>query len=38
MLAMTYQIPLAGPEAVAAVRRRAAERGPLFDAMPRADR
>jgi hypothetical protein len=34
MLAMHYQISLAGPEAVDAVRTRAAERGPLFDDMP----
>ena len=34
MLAMHYAIPLAGSEAVAAVRRRAAERGPLFDGLP----
>jgi hypothetical protein len=31
MLAMHYRIPLAGMEAMAAVGRRAAERGPLFD-------
>lgn len=34
MLAMHYAIPLAGPDAVAAVRRRAADRGPLFDGLP----
>jgi hypothetical protein len=34
MLAMHYQIPLAGADSVAAVRTRAAERGPLFDDMP----
>lgn len=34
MLAMHYLIPLDGAEAVAAVRHRAAERGPLFDGMP----
>jgi Domain of unknown function (DUF4865) len=34
MLAMHYQIPLSGADAVAAVRTRAAERGPLFDDMP----
>jgi hypothetical protein len=33
MLAMHYQIPLAGPDAVASVRARAIERGPLFDGM-----
>ena len=33
MLAMHYQIALSGAEAVAAVRARAAERGPLFDGM-----
>ena len=33
MLAMHYRIPLADQAAVAAVRRRAAERGPLFDGM-----
>jgi hypothetical protein len=33
MLAMHYLIRLDGAEAVAAVRRRAAERGPLFDRM-----
>ena len=33
MLAMHYKIPLSGPEAIAAVRARAAERGPLFDGM-----
>jgi hypothetical protein len=33
MLAMHYLIRLAGTDAVAAVRRRAAERGPLFDRM-----
>ena len=34
MLAMHYAIALAGPDAVAAVRRRATERGPLFDGLP----
>ncbi|HLI13902.1 MAG TPA: DUF4865 family protein [Alphaproteobacteria bacterium] len=35
MLAMHYRIPLSGgTEAVAAIRRRARERGPLFDGMP----
>jgi len=34
MLAMHYQIALAGADSVAAVRTRAAERGPLFDDMP----
>jgi heme-degrading monooxygenase HmoA len=34
MLAMHYRIPLSGAEAVAAVERRARERGPLFDGMP----
>jgi uncharacterized protein DUF4865 len=33
MLGMHYLIPLSGADAVAAVRRRAAERGPLFDGM-----
>ena len=33
MLAMHYKIPLSGPEAIAAVRARAAERGPMFDGM-----
>jgi hypothetical protein len=33
MLAMHYKIPLSGPEAIATVRARAAERGPLFDGM-----
>jgi hypothetical protein len=33
MLAMHYKIQLPGPEAVAAIRARAAERGPLFDGM-----
>jgi hypothetical protein len=33
MLAMHYRIPLSGPQAVTAVRARAAERGPLFDGM-----
>jgi hypothetical protein len=33
MLAMHYRIALSGPDAVAAVRARAAERGPLFDGM-----
>jgi hypothetical protein len=33
MLGMHYLIPLDGADAVAAVRRRAAERGPLFDRM-----
>lgn len=34
MLAMHYRIPLADAPAVDAIRRRAAERGPLFDGMP----
>ncbi|MDE2515706.1 MAG: DUF4865 family protein [Rhodospirillales bacterium] len=34
MLAMHYAIPLRDTDQVAAIRRRAAERGPLFDAMP----
>lgn len=34
MLAMHYRIPLEGAGAVAAVERRARERGPLFDGMP----
>jgi hypothetical protein len=33
MLAMHYKIPLSGPEAIATIRARAAERGPLFDGM-----
>jgi hypothetical protein len=33
MLAMHYKIPLSGPEAIATVRARATERGPLFDGM-----
>jgi hypothetical protein len=33
MLAMHYKIPLSGPEAIATVRARAAERGPLFDGL-----
>jgi len=33
MLAMHYKIPLSGPEAIATVRARAAERGPLFDSL-----
>ena len=33
MLAMHYKIPLSGPEAIATVRARAAERGPMFDGM-----
>lgn len=33
MLAMHYRIPLTGSDAVATVRRRAVERGPLFDHM-----
>ncbi len=33
MLAMHYAIPLSGADQVAAVRDRAAERGPLFDGM-----
>lgn len=33
MLAMHYAIPLSGAEQVAAIRRRAAERGPLFDGL-----
>jgi Domain of unknown function (DUF4865) len=33
MLAMHYKIPLSAPEAVKAVRTRAAESGPLFDGM-----
>jgi hypothetical protein len=33
MLSMHYRIALAGPDAVASVRRRVAERGPLFDGM-----
>jgi hypothetical protein len=34
MLAMHYRIPLAGPDAVEAVKRRALERGPWFDGTP----
>jgi hypothetical protein len=34
MLAMHYAISLAGPDGVAAVRKRAAERGPSFDGTP----
>jgi hypothetical protein len=33
MLAMHYKIPLSGPEAIATLRARAAERGALFDGM-----
>jgi Domain of unknown function (DUF4865) len=33
MLAMHYKILLSGPEAIAPIRARAAERGPLFDGM-----
>ena len=33
MLAMHYKIPLTRPEAIATVRARAAERGPLFDGL-----